>query len=85
MKRPIILEIDCYQVRRELVNWMEDDLTPERRAEIDQHLAGCDHCTAIYDGTSNVVRLLGAERSIDLPAGFSNRLHARLAQELHSE
>ena len=57
---------------------MEGDLTPEMRDRITRHLEGCKHCTAIYDGTRNVVRLLGDEKAIELPVGFSERLFDRL-------
>ena len=73
-----IIEVDCYQVRRELVNWMEGDLTAELRTQVDNHLRNCQHCTAVYDGARNVVRLLGNEKAIELPPGFSRRLYQRL-------
>ncbi len=70
--------VDCYLVRRELVNWMEGDLTAELRAQVDLHLQSCQHCTAVYDGARNVVRLVGDKRAIELPPGFSRRLYLRL-------
>ena len=73
-----IIEVDCYQVRRELVNWMEGDLTAELRAQVNLHLQNCQHCTAVYDGARNVVRLLSDEKSIELPPGFSKRLYQGL-------
>ena len=76
-----IVEIQCRQVWKELVNYMEGDLTPEMRDRITSHLQGCKHCTAIYDGTRNVVRLLGDEKAIELPKGFSARLFERLTAQ----
>ena len=73
-----ILEIDCYQVRRELSDYLEGDLTPELRVRIEDHLERCKHCTAVYDGMKNVVQLLSDERAIELPKGFSERLYRRL-------
>jgi len=73
-----IIELDCYRVRHELVNWMEGDLSAELRAQVDHHLQNCQHCTAVYHGARNVVRLLGNDRAIDLPEGFSRRLYERL-------
>ena len=69
--------MDCRQVRRELVDYMEGDLTRELRARIERHLANCRHCTAIYDGVRNVVQLIGDERTIELPPGYSQRLYKR--------
>lgn len=72
------VEIDCQQIRKELTNYIEGDLTPHMRDRIKRHLEGCRHCTAIYDGARNIVHLLGDERSIELPHGFSERLFDRL-------
>jgi len=72
------VEIDCQHVWKELTNYIEGDITPEMRDQITHHLRGCRHCTAVYDGTRNVVKLLGDEKAIELPEGFSSRLYQRL-------
>ncbi len=73
-----IVEVDCYEVRRELVSWMEGEMTAEFRARVEHHLQNCSHCTAVYDGARNVVRLLNDEKSLELPPGLSRRLYKRL-------
>ena len=80
--KPAVIEIDCYQVIRELSDYVEADLTPQLRLQIEEHLKNCAHCVAVYDGLRNVVRLLGDEKSIELPEGFSRRLHQRLRSAL---
>ena len=77
--RPVtqLLEIDCREVWRELVNYTEGDLMPEMRERITRHLQGCNHCTAVYDGSRNIVRLLGDKNAFELPRGFSRRLYRR--------
>ncbi len=77
-RKPRVVEIDCYAVRTELSDYLEDDLTPQLRFQIEDHLENCGHCTAVYDGIRNVVRLLGDEKAIKLPKGFSQRLYRRL-------
>ena len=77
-RKPGVIEIDCYQVRRELSDYLEGDLTPQLRLRIEEHLQTCDHCRAVYDGLRNIVRLLGDEEAIELPEGFSQRLYKRL-------
>ncbi len=77
-RKPRVVEIDCYAVRGELSNYLEDDLTPQLRFRIEGHLENCSHCTAVYDGMRNVLRLLGDEKAIELPTGFSQRLYKRL-------
>jgi hypothetical protein len=71
-------EIDCREVWRQMVDYMERDLTAEMRARVDRHLTGCAHCKAVYDGSRNVVQLLGSKDIIELPSGFSQRLYDRL-------
>jgi predicted anti-sigma-YlaC factor YlaD len=61
-----------------LSDYLEGDLTPQLRLQIEEHLQSCDHCTAVYDGLRNVLRLLAAEKAIELPEGFSRRLYERL-------
>ena len=76
-----IIEIDCQQVRRELSNYLEGDLTPELRLQVDNHLAGCSHCAAVHHGMRNVVQLLGDGKLLDVPEGFGKRLYQRLLSE----
>ena len=77
--RPVteLFEIDCQQVWRELVNYTEGDLPPEMRDRITRHLQSCPHCRAVYDGSRNIVRLLGDKNVFELPQGFSGRLYRR--------
>jgi predicted anti-sigma-YlaC factor YlaD len=77
-----IVEIDCPEVRRELVNYAESDLTPELAKRIELHLKTCRHCVAVYDGARNVVSLFGDKAVFQLPEGFSQRLHQKFATHL---
>jgi hypothetical protein len=70
--------IRCEEVWREISNYLEGEVDPSLRATIDEHLRGCKHCTAVLDGTRNVIQLYGDERMIEVPLGFSHRLHRRL-------
>jgi anti-sigma factor RsiW len=74
------VEISCREVIRELSGYLDSDLDDALRLKISKHLAGCAHCTAIHDGTRNVIRLIGDGKSFELPAGFSARLRERIAQ-----
>ena len=74
--------ISCLEVIRELSNHIDKDLTSELRTQITAHLPTCAHCTAIYDGLRNTMTLVGDGRSLQLPAGFSRRLRAKLTKEL---
>jgi len=70
--------VSCEQVWNEVSNYLDGEADATLRAAIEQHLRGCKHCTAVVDGTRNVVALYGDDRLIELPAGFTQRLHQRL-------
>jgi hypothetical protein len=72
------IEIRCREVWREISNYIEHDVEPELRTRMEEHFKGCEHCSAILDGTNNVLRLVGDGRAFDVPAGFSQRLRSRL-------
>lgn len=74
--------IQCKDVWQEISNYLEDDISPGTRAEMEQHLENCRHCAALIDSTRNVLLLIADERVFQLPMGFSARLRQRLEREL---
>ena len=73
--------MSCEQVWEEISNYVDNEVDPALRAAMEEHLRGCQHCTAVLDGTRNVVTLYADGRVFDLPAGFSQRVQKRLAAE----
>lgn len=73
--------IHCEDVWREVSNYLDGDVDPSLRQAVEEHVKGCKHCTAVLDGTRNVVRLYGDERFVELPAGFSQRLKLKLESQ----
>jgi putative zinc finger protein len=76
--------VNCEHVWREVSNYLDGEVDPELRAAMEAHFKECKHCTAVLVGTRNVLRLYGDERMFELPAGFSQRLQRRLAQQSSS-
>jgi len=70
---------NCEQVWREVSNYLEGELNPAFRAEMEEHVKQCPHCRAVLEGTRNIVQLYGDERLFEVPLGFSWRLRHRLA------
>jgi hypothetical protein len=56
----------------------------ELRKDIELHLEHCEICSAILDSTRNILILTADDRTFELPVGYSERLHERLARELAS-
>jgi hypothetical protein len=74
--------LNCEHVWKELSNYLEGALDPAAKSALEEHLKGCRHCTAIVDGTRNVLRLYADDLAFALPMGFDRRLHGRLDDEI---
>lgn len=72
------MKISCEHVWREVSNYLDGEIEPGLRANMEDHLRGCKHCTAVVDGTRNVLRLVADERVLEVPLGFERRLQRRL-------
>jgi hypothetical protein len=73
-----VIEISCLEVWKEISNYIDNDVETELRARMEAHFKACAHCTAILDGTRNVVKLVGDGMEYKVPEGFSRRLYDRI-------
>ena len=76
------IEIDCEEVWRQISNYLDDEVDPELRAILASHFRNCSHCSAVLDGTRNVVKLVGDGRAFDLPANPSQKFYKKLNHHL---
>jgi predicted anti-sigma-YlaC factor YlaD len=76
------MRIDCNHVWEYISAYIDNDVDPVVRADIDRHLETCEICSAVLDSTRNVVILVADERVFELPSGFSDRLHAHIDREI---
>jgi anti-sigma factor RsiW len=74
--------VNCREVWREISNYIEGDVDADLRAELEAHFAQCRRCTAVLDGTHNIIVLMADERAFTVPAGFRERLTKRLQEEI---
>ena len=68
------IEISCVEVWREISNYLDGEISVELRERMRAHFEVCEHCTAVLDGTRNIVQLVGDGRIFRMPDGFSERL-----------
>jgi anti-sigma factor (TIGR02949 family) len=73
-----IIEISCVEVWREISNYLDHEISAELRDRMEAHFKACAHCTAVLDGTRNVMELVGDGKVFPLPEGFSKRLYKKL-------
>jgi len=74
--------VNCEEVWREVSNYLDGEVDPTLRAAMDDHVRGCKRCAAVLDGSRNVIQLYGDDRMLEVPLGFSQRLHRRLDEHM---
>lgn len=73
-----VIEISCIEVWREISNYVDGEVDAKLRARMEAHFKACAHCTAVLDGTKNVVKLVGDGVEYQVPDGFSQRLYNKI-------
>jgi len=74
--------LNCKGVIRELSNYIDGDLDPGLKTELERHLQHCEDCTMIVDQTRKSVEILCDSRPVELPSDVRSRLHAALRQKM---
>ena len=74
--------VTCARVLKELSNYIDEDMDPRLRAEIEEHLRGCRRCSVLLDSTRKTLRIVGDDRVFEIPVGYSERLHRFLTNKL---
>jgi len=76
------IEIDCVEVWRQISNYLEGEVDPALRASMASHFKDCAHCSAVLDGTRNVMKLVGDGKAFEIPAGASQKFYNKLNDHL---
>ena len=77
-----MVAVSCEQVWQEISNYLEGEIDPTLRSALDAHIGQCPRCTAVIQGTRNIVNLYGDERLFPVPMGYSWRLRRRLSSDM---
>ena len=74
--------MNCKGVIRELSNYIDGDLDPVLKTELERHLEHCEDCTMIVDQTKKSIEILCDSRPVELTPEVRSRLHSALRQKL---
>lgn len=77
--------ISCLEMFRLISDYVDEAVDPALRQRMQNHFKDCHHCTAILDGTKNVVRLVGDGRTFNVPPSFGKKLFRKLEEHLRGD
>ena len=67
--------VGCETVLEQLSNFIDGEIGPALRAEIEAHLKMCRRCSVVHDSIRKMLVIVGDERVFEIPVGYSERLH----------
>ena len=55
-----------------------DDATVEMRADLQEHLQGCEHCEVTLSTTRKTIEIYRSHQLYEMPSSLRERLHAAI-------
>ena len=78
----MVIEISCVEVWREISNYVDEATDPELHSRMEAHFKVCRHCSAVLDGTRNVVKLIAEGAEFEVPSNLGKRIYGKLDRQL---
>ena len=68
----------CSEFLALLDELIDDTLPPEDRAQLQEHLKGCEHCEITLNTTRKTIEIYRSHEVYELPNSVRERLHAAI-------
>jgi len=78
----MVIEISCVEVWREISNYIDKNVDRELHSRMEAHFQVCKHCSAVLDGTRNVVKLIADGAEFEVPPSLGKNLYKKLDAQL---
>ena len=72
----------CNGVIREISNYIDGELDPPVKQELERHLQDCEDCKMVVDQTRLTVEIFCDSKPVELPTDVKARLHDALHRKL---
>jgi hypothetical protein len=70
--------VTCTEFLAQLDDLIDDAVTTEMRADLQEHLRGCEHCEVTLNTTRKTIEIYRSHEIYDLPSDLRERLHAAI-------
>ena len=77
--------ITCEEFFTEFADYLENQVSPEVRAELELHLSQCRACHVLYDSTRKTVKVVTESASFELPQGICDPIIDRVMAKLRTD
>jgi len=73
--------LNCKGVILEISNYLDGELQPAVKLELEQHLEHCEDCKMVVDQTKLTVDIFCDSKPVELPLHVQSRLHQALRRK----
>ena len=68
----------CTEFLALLDDFIDDSIGAETRAELQNHLRGCEHCEVTLNTTRKTIEIYRSHELYQMPSGLRDRLHSAI-------
>ena len=72
--------LTCKDFLKELSAYLDNDLDPELKADLQKHVSECPNCWVVCDTTEKTIKVYKGMEAQPIPSGIQGRLQAFLAR-----
>jgi hypothetical protein len=77
--------ITCDEFFAEFADYLENQVSPEVRQELELHLSQCRACHVLYDSTRKTVKIVSESNSFELPQNVFDPIIDRVMAKLRTD
>lgn len=77
--------ITCDEFFAEFADYLENQVSPEVRRELELHLSQCRACHVLYDSTRKTIKVMSESDSFELPQDVFDPIIDRVMAKLRSD
>jgi len=77
--------ITCGEFFAEFADYLENQVSPEVRQELELHLSQCRACHVLYDSSRKTIKIVSESNSFELPQKVFDPIIDRVMSKLRTE
>jgi hypothetical protein len=77
--------ITCDEFFAEFADYLENQVSPEVRQELELHLSQCRVCHVLYDSSRKTIKIVSESNSFELPQNVFDPIIDRVMSKLRTE
>jgi hypothetical protein len=77
--------ITCDEFFAEFADYLENQVSPEVREELELHLSQCRACYVLYDSSRKAIKIVSESNSFELPQKVFEPIIDRVMSKLRTE